>query len=169
MILAPELWIILSLFLSHSWEIHLQAFGTTSSLTDRSIWLHFLKLNSTWFSPKKLLNLKYKMWSSEMPLYAYVQSLWKTSNHDREWVTSCCYKFLSALMTVLFITGDNTFFWWDSLYGVEVEVRGLSLQFQHLFLIVAWRAFWIKAWKHMTLGIYKEEKRASSKTTDIMW
>lgn len=41
---------------------------------------------------------------------------------------------------------------------VGVDVRGLSLQFQHMFLTVPCYAFWVNAWNHMTLGMYKEKE-----------
>ena len=49
--------------------------------------------------------------------------------------------FLSALTTVLFIAGDNAFCRMGLSIWVGIAMRGLSLQFQHMFLIVAFCAF----------------------------
>ena len=119
-ILNPILFSV-SLCLSHSLRnMHIHKLLSKLSLTARLIWLDSVRraiwcgashyeLSSPWVSPKKLLNLEYKMWSSKMPLYSYAQPLWKTSDYNRGGVTLCCYNFLSALMTFLFTAGDDAF------------------------------------------------------------
>ena len=119
-----------SLFLSHFLRnIHTKALGKPSNLTASSLWLDsmggalwssawYYELGSTWISPKKLLNPKYKMWSREMLLPAYAVSLWKP---DRGWVTgmidTLLLQVLLALVTVLFIVGVNAFCRMASPYG----------------------------------------------------
>lgn len=136
----------------------MQTLGKTSSLTARSIGLDSVgramwdgvwgnELSSIWFSFAKLESETQNAIQGNAFMHLCSLTLEKLEILTRnDWnLAVTIFFFLSALMTVLFIADHSAFYRMDQSLCVGVVMRGSSLQFQHVFLIVACCVFRINA------------------------